>query len=337
MFDSDPRAAAGRRFFSVCAMRGLAAALLLAASFLSAPATQANQSEARDVRRVQFPDAALALANYYEILGYNLEAVRAEEGGASVPRVYLTALPSDLDALYSVAERKAIFIRSMLPLVLKANEEVAATRADIQRLRDRRDGGAALDGEERRWLLQVGERYGLAADSLDGLDLAALLTRVDEVPPSLALAQAILESGWGTSRFAQEGNALFGQRTWAEATPGLTPERAEGFRVRAFKDLGQSVRGYLHNLNVSGAYAELRDMRAAMRAKGEALDGHRLAATLSRYSEEGEHYIAKLRGLMEHNALNAFDSVELRETQTAQRLFPDDSVFRLQVAAAPQR
>ena len=286
-----------------------------------------------DVRRVRFPDAALALADYYDILGYSLEAVE-DEAGASVPRVYLAALPADLGDLYSVDERKALFLRSMLPLVLKANEEIAETRAGLLALRDRFEAGGTLTVSQRLWLLTQAQRYNLAAERVNEVDFPALLKRVDEVPPSLALAQAILESGWGTSRFAHEGNALFGQRTWAEETAGLKPERAEGFRVRAFRDLGESVRSYLYNLNVGGAYEELREMRAAARVKGEALDGHSLAATLSRYSEEGDDYIAKLRGLMEHNGLRAFDTLQLRDTRTAQRLFPDAGVTLLQVAAA---
>ena len=146
-------------------------------------------------------------------------------------------------------------------------------------------------------------------------DLGELLARVDAIPPSLVLAQAAQESGWGTSRFAHEGNALFGQRTWKEGA-GLDPEGLDdpGFEIQAFNGLKDSVFAYLVNLNRHEAYRHLREMRAQMRADGTDLDGMTLAAGLDEYAEEPD-YIGKIRALISANNLTDFDGARLADAE----------------------
>jgi Bax protein len=271
------------------------------------------------------------LGDYFAAMDYRLPRVR--EGGARVPRAYLATLPSGMDKLAPAERRKALFIRIVLPLALKANEELLATRRRIEALRETFARHGSLSDGDRAWLLAVGERYlDDPGEALHELDFAGLLARVDMVPPSLTITQSMRESGWGRSRFAREGNALFGQRTWEDETPDLQPAKADGFKVRAFETLGASLRAYLHNLNTAEAYAGLREARVRMRATGGRIDGYRLAGALRRYSEEGAAYVRKLRDLMADNGLRAFDRAALRPAVIAQRVLPDAGVDKLHVA-----
>jgi uncharacterized FlgJ-related protein len=278
---------------------------------------------------VRLPDGPQALADYFATMNYTVGRVR--EGGPEVPRVFVQKLPAGLTDYGPVAAKKQLFVRLMLPLVLKANERVLAERARIRSLRNRVE---RLNGPERAWLMETAAKYRAAAESPRQIDFAALLRRADVVPPSLAITQSILESGWGTSRFARQGNALFGQRTWSAGTRGMDPQKAEGFKVRAFDSLLGSVEAYVRNLNTSGAYADLRRQRARMRAADRRIDGYQLAGALTKYSEEGQTYVRKLRGLMRHNGLGAFDAARLRRQTIAQRVIPDAGVDSIRVALA---
>lgn len=227
-----------------------------------------------------------------------------------VPPVGLEQLPDGLEAA-EVVRRKAAFFRSLLPLVLAENGRIRRERARLEAYWSK---DAPLGAAERRHVEALADRYGVEGD----LDAAGtrerLLRRVDVIPPALALAQAALESGWGTSRFAREGNSLFGQWTW-EPGAGLDPERREVGKthaVRSFPDLRASVRAYLGNLNRGHAYAELRRLRAAQRAAGGSLDPIRLAAGLRRYSERRGAYVEDVVRMMRSNALvSALEDVRL--------------------------
>ncbi|RMD80171.1 MAG: hypothetical protein D6809_01885 [Gammaproteobacteria bacterium] len=229
-----------------------------------------------------------------------------------VPAVAVRRLPRDLPAVQEVARRKALFLRIVLPLVLAEDRRVAEERRALRALL--RDGLPPAGSPARRRLEALARRYGVRE-----LGSAAarrrLLRRVDEVPPALALAQAAMESGWGTSRFALEGNNLFGQWTRSERQ-GLVPaRRPEGHRyaVRAFPDLRASVRAYLHNLNTHRAYRELRAVRARLRAQGRPLDAEALAAGLWRYSQRGLAYVAELQAIIRANRLHlVLDGLRLR-------------------------
>ncbi len=261
------------------------------------------------------------LADLFAAQGYDCDLPGAK--AVAVPRILLAAVPADLDATATPAERKDLFLRLMLPLVLTVNEEIAGDRAQLVALAGLRDAGEDFSGEQADWLAALGRRYGIAAGAPDAAELdadapdaeelvAELLRRVDIVPPSLAIAQAALESGWGTSRLAREGNALFGERTWSAA--GLEPlarEAGTRHRARSFARLLDAVAAYMRNLNTHDAYGEFRRVRAGLRADGALPAGVALVGQLARYSELGDAYIKAVRGLIRSNRLQGLDRAAL--------------------------
>ncbi len=262
---------------------------------------------ARVLSEMDAPSTASALSAHFARASYDLTRVRA--AGAQVPRVYLEALPQDLEAVPTVEAKKSLFIRTVLPLVLRVNEELAADRARLERLHAHMLAAGRLSAAERKWLAATAERY-----ALESVDWVELFRRLDTVPPSLALAQAAVESGWGTSRFALEGNALFGQITYKPAL-GMLPERSEAGerrRVRSFQTLLAAVRSYIHNLNVHYAYDEFRRLRERLHRAGAPAGGEALVAGLGRYSERGADYIRTIRQIVRQNRLDDFDRVRLR-------------------------
>lgn len=226
-------------------------------------------------------------------MGYRLEAVAQ---GARVPSLFLPAVPGDLDELAETDAKKQVFLRVMLPLVLVVNEEIAEDRRRLE---------AMIAGKISRddgWLAELAARYGA-----EGAAPAQLLRRVDVVPPSLALAQAAEESGWGTSRFVREANNLFGH-----TGSDVAPEGDEsGQRMASFASLHEAVRAYVHNLNSHPAYEPLRRARANARARGTTPDGHTLAGTLVNYSERRGAYVDAIRALIRANRLLRFDHARL--------------------------
>ncbi|MDN3516957.1 glucosaminidase domain-containing protein [Aquisalimonas lutea] len=253
--------------------------------------------------------SAEQLADRLNALGYDWPP------GGPVPRIHVRAFPHDLDTL-SVDRRKAVFFRSILPLVLRENAGLRQQRGRLQGLL----GSGALpppDSPDGRFLQRMQERFRVSGDPGDAEVRRRLLRRVDTVPPALALAQAANESGWGTSRFTREGNNLFGEWTYQPGEGMMPARREEGatHRVRVFADLQASVRGYMHNLNAGSAYAELRRRRARARAQGGTPDGLDLAGGLLRYSERGEAYVREIRAMIRQNDLHRLPALELADTR----------------------
>jgi len=267
-------------------------------------------------RTIELPriESATSLSQMLAAAGYHLERVR--DGAAEVPRLLVNALPGDLKALDSSEERKAVFIQTMLPLILQANEDIAADRARVLDLRDRQAAGQPISVRDQAWLADLYASYDVPLGNA-----AELLRRLDVVPVSLALAQAALESGWGTSRFAQEGNALFGQiGPQGSGDPTLLKSAADGTLFRSFDSLMGAVRSYVRNLNTHSAYKEFRVARASIRkTSGEAhtLSGLKLAGALKLYSERGDHYLDDLRNLIRANKLQQLDNSRLVGSSTA--------------------
>jgi uncharacterized FlgJ-related protein len=237
-----------------------------------------------------------------------------------VPRVYLDDVPSNWREAYSkrvsIAEKKSLFFRFLAPVVLSVNEQILEDRSRAEALLQRQAAGEELGAEDREWLNQLAAEYEVpGADSgpLDAAQGAELLRRVDVVPPSLALAQGAVESGWGTSRFADLGNSLFGQ--WCYSG-GIAPEeqRTEthgDHRIAAFKTTTLSAAGYARNLNTHGAYENFRRQRAETRKRGPYPLGLDLVATMVRYSERGEAYVHELRQIIRQNDLDKVDDATL--------------------------
>ena len=277
---------------------------------ITAPAeTVAAPDAATGDETVPPPLLVAQIDELFSQVDYRLEGVRL--GELAVPRVLLEAVPVDLITVESPAERKRLFIQMALPLVLQANEYVIADRTRLIRLHGEFSrGGAKADSRDRAWLADLAARYGV-----DSADIGALLLRVDIIPPSLALAQGAEESGWGTSRFVREGNAIFGQRTFT-AGAGLVPEDRDADKsheVRSFDRLLGSVASYMTNLNTHFAYDEFRAMRARQRLSSGIMDSVALVGTLDRYSERGDDYIATIRSIIESNGLRAYDRARLSD------------------------
>jgi len=233
--------------------------------------------------------------------GYDLD--RIADGRATVPRLFASQFPTDLPELDPAARRKLLFAKIMLPLILNENERINANRARAGRL----IGRAHRSRAEVRWLRRLAADYGVEYGVWGRLS-----RRMDVVPTSLALAQGAIESGWGTSRFAQQGNAVFGQ--WTTDRSGMTPERrAAGatHRVATFRNLGRSVARYMHNLNTHSAYTRFREVRAQARSSGRTLSGAEYAGALEEYSETGGEYIGLLRQIIGDERLARFDWARL--------------------------
>lgn len=246
------------------------------------------------------------LLDLYEQLDYTDETWLA--GDRHVPRLYLTSVPAQWGAEVShavtVALKKRLFFRTVGPLVLRSNELILQDRKRLLGLSSRGD----LPADDKAWVRQLAEQYGVGEGALDD-QINRLLDRVDVIPPSLILAQAAEESGWGTSRFAFEGNALFGQWTWGGN--GITPKGQRSgmgdYRIAAFESPLQSVRAHALNLNRHSAYAAFRELRASQRDRGQSFTGLQAATTLDKYSERGMDYVKSLQSIITFNKLHGTD------------------------------
>ena len=256
------------------------------------------------------PDDLDTLRNFFKAHDYDWDRL-----GAGVPPFIVTRFPEDLDHHLPPDEKKRTFLLSLLPMVLMANQAIEAERLEIESLLSRHDHQGLLTEEERQLLQDMADYYKLPGNPLtDHLARAILLHRVDILPPSLVLAQAATESGWGTSRFAREGNNLFGQRTYRTGNGIIPAHRREGdtHEVKRFGTLFASVRSYMRNLNTHEAYSELRDMRAKLRLNGKPLSGALLAEGLDAYSSRTKNYIADVRAIIIANDLSRTNQTFLR-------------------------
>ncbi|MDA0332070.1 MAG: glucosaminidase domain-containing protein [Proteobacteria bacterium] len=200
--------------------------------------------------------------------------------------------------------QKESFIKLVLPLILAANEELLQRREAVQ---------AAVQANDRDTLVQWAVLYRIDSEDFDDVGLAErLLRRVDTIPVALALAQAAVESGWGTSRFARQGNALFGQWAWTESA-GLRPLAASNDRavVRSFGSLLESVRAYMHNLNTHQNYKRFREARYRLKPQAEEVKASRLATYLDSYAEIGQAYVKKLLAVMTSNDFDQYAEAKL--------------------------
>jgi uncharacterized FlgJ-related protein len=255
----------------------------------------------------------------FDRLGYTSKAWQA--GIREIPRVYLADVPDTWRERsakeLSVADKKRIFFRLIAPIVLRINELILEDRVRAKELTERLAHGQSVTPDDRAWLTELAVKYKVLESTSRRLDSDAfieLLMRVDVVPPSLALAQAASESGWGTSRFAAQGNSLFGQWTWGK---GLKPaeQRTSEFgdqRIAAFDSTAQAAYSYALNLNTERAYRDLRLKRADLRRQSLRISGTVLAETLLHYSERGQAYIDDLKALIRQNRLDDADDAYLR-------------------------
>ncbi|MFN3712454.1 MAG: glucosaminidase domain-containing protein [Alcanivoracaceae bacterium] len=229
----------------------------------------------------------------------------SDAGGAGSGSPPIWPLPED-----ETEARKALLVNLLLPYVQQHNRALLDKRLRLEALHRDISDGKPVSRRDQAWLEELSERYRLdVPDPLTPEWSRILLRRIDIVPADLALAQGALESAWGASRFATEGNNYFGQWCFVRGC-GLVPQsRPEGARheVARFSSPSESVRRYMHNLNSHPRYTELRLIREQARQNGGTFSGNDLAAGLEGYSELGEEYIVMVRGLIRHNRFDRFD------------------------------
>ena len=242
--------------------------------------------------------------NLFADLGYDLQGVRA---GQKVKPIYLTKLPKDIKTLGDTKKKRELFIKIVLPLILAENNKINQDRKKLFKILGKNFNTAG----ERVWLKRRFREY-----KIEDQDLGKLKMRMDIIPVSIALAQAANESGWGTSRFALEGNALFGQWTWSKK--GISPKNKDpdqSHKVLQFQILKASVRAYKNNLNTHNAYLEFREVRAQLRQEGEQITGLDLTKYIKNYAAIGVKYVAIIEDIIVRNSLTDFDNAKLLPTK----------------------
>ena len=270
------------------------------------------QSNVRIVETSTYTD----VLKLFDEIGYTAD--RWQAGIREVPRIKLTHIPERWQKQSShipVKDKKNVFFRLTGAGILLANEKISADR---KQMLYKIGNNKSTDDQ---WLIELAKKYKLIdkkISKLDENDLAKLKKRVDIIPPSLAMAQAAEESGWGTSRFAVQGNSLFGQ--WDFSGNGIKPrnQRKElgNYGIAKFDEPQQSIEAYILNINTHRAYKKLRDKRADMRKNNIKPSGWELAETLDKYSERGHDYVKSLHAIMSYNKLMPADDAYLWDKGT---------------------
>ena len=256
-----------------------------------------------NVAEVILPDLNLkteTVIQLFKDVDYDLRTVRNEK---LVKPIYFTQFPRDLDNLKSVQLKKETFLKIVLPLVVAENEKILDDREKLKNLIDKK----FTTDSEKQWLRQKLLEYKVKKS-----DLKELMIKMDMIPVSIALAQAAKESGWGTSRFALEGNAIFGQWTWDGQ--GIAPLKRDGdknHKILKFPILRASVKAYKNNLNTHKSYSKFRDKRQQLRNKNKNITGLALTDTLKNYAQTGSEYTRILNQIITQNRLSDFELVKL--------------------------
>ena len=244
--------------------------------------------------------SASTIEELFKSTNYSLDDVRKNK---LVKPISLTLLPAEITKIENVKKRKDLFIQIILPLVIAENNNIKLDRKKLFTILNKNKNSMA----EQNWLNSKFKQYGVISK-----DLPTLKVRMDEIPTSMIIAQAAKETGWGTSRFAQEGNALFGQWTWSGE--GIKPANADKdttHKIMKFNVLQASVKAYQRNLNTHSSYRDFRSARAEMRDNGEKLDSTALTEHLDSYAETGKEYVKILQQIIRQNNLEDFDDAKL--------------------------
>jgi Bax protein len=216
----------------------------------------------------------------------------------------------DFAAISDTETKKQQFFDFMQDYVRVENAKITDSRRQLLDYAEIVEGGIALSGRERDWLRELASSYEVEIESdSDQAMVSELLMRVDVIPVSLVLAQAANESAWGTSRFALEGNNIFGQWCYQEGCGIIPRRRVKGasHEVKSFDTIEAAIEGYFRNINSHHLYEEFRQVRAKLRQRGQNLDSIALAHGLDRYSQRGENYIDELQTLIQQNDLRTRD------------------------------
>ena len=233
----------------------------------------------------------------FEKFKYDLESIRL---GQAVKPVYLSKLPKDLKKIKSTQTKKDTFIKIVMPLILDENDKILDDRKKLFKILAKQSNSMG----ERVWLKRRFKDYQIEKE-----DIAELKLRMDIVPTSIAIAQAAKESGWGTSRFALEGNAMYGQWTWGQ--DGIEPSQkdtSKDHKILKFPMLQSSVKAYMKNLNTHRGYKEFRNKRSVLRNENKNISGLALVDYLYNYAQTGSEYVKILKKIIRQNDLTDFDN-----------------------------
>ena len=244
--------------------------------------------------------SASTIEELFKSTNYSLDDVRKNK---LVKPISLTLLPAEIKKIENVKKRKDFFIQIILPLVIAENNNIKLDRNKLFYILNKNKNSKT----EQNWINSKFKQYGVMSK-----DLSTLKVRMDEIPTSMIIAQAAKETGWGTSRFAQEGNALFGQWTWSG--DGIKPAEADKdttHKVMRFNVLQASVKAYQRNLNTHSSYRDFRSARAELRDNGKKLSSIILTEHLDSYAETGKEYVRILQQIIRQNNLTDFDDAKL--------------------------
>ncbi|WP_083232496.1 glucosaminidase domain-containing protein [Endozoicomonas atrinae] len=212
----------------------------------------------------------------------------------------------DFSSMVDVKAKKSAFFGFLLPMVQKENDTILQNRQRVIALSSQSE----LTENDQSWLSDMGRKYRMRdVSAFDEIFFGELLTRVDMIPASLALAQSANETAWGTSRFARQGNNFFGQWCFSPGcgiVPGARPQ-GETYEVQKFEDVAASVSAYMHNLNTNHQYKTLRQLREQRRVSKEPVTGADLAHGLQAYSIRGVEYVEELLSMINSNKLLQYD------------------------------
>jgi len=264
------------------------------------------------VTELILPDLNLkteTVLNLFEDVEYDLNTVRYEK---KVKPIYFTQFPKDLDEIQSVKLKKETFIKIVLPLIVAENEKIIDDRFKLKNIISKK----IISNQEKQWLRQKFLEYKVKKGGVEELKI-----RMDIIPVSIALAQAAKESGWGTSRFALEGNAIFGQWTWnGQGIEPLLKDKSKNHKILRFPILRASVKAYKNNLNTHKSYTKFREKRKNLRSKNKKIQGLELAKTLGNYAQTGSEYTKILAQIIIQNRLMDFELVTLSNSIPRQDL-----------------
>ena len=249
-----------------------------------------------------------------KVIKWSNQVLRSIENQLPVPRMYFSSIPKNINE-YKIFEKKKVFLSILLPIALRGNELALEERKRLK---------VALLTNNIYKIEYFAKKYKVKNftkinfGSLNSLQLRnikkELLIKVNRVPVSMIIAQAIIESGWGASRFAQEGNALFGEWTWKN-NDGIKPNGNldANFAVKSFKNISESLNSYILNLNRHPAYTEMRNYRSMMFKAGKDITGYDTAAYLENYAEIGLAYVEKVNNMIKSNKLYKFENSVLEK------------------------
>ncbi len=251
------------------------------------------------------------LQTFFQALDYDWQQL--DQG---VPPFILERFPQDINQATSVIAKKQAFFMGLLPMILMVNQEIEDQRKAFTQILERSHKARETSDEDLERLEKTTQAYRLRGDPItDHRTRERLLKRIDIIPPSMVLAQAANESAWGTSRFAQLGNNLFGEWTYKPGTGIIPAGRPPGetYEVRKFSSIYAAIHSYMRNLNTNGAYRKLRDIRAKLRQEEKPVTGIALARGLSKYSQRGDEYIKEIQSMIRQNKLAVANETFLRE------------------------